>query len=431
MRHSPMNKGLFFISLGAFAVTLFFYFQTYLPLQQREWEVQQRPVGHRSDLYPAWLAAREFLMHGKNPYSSEITEQIQVRAYGRKLQPGNPHDWRDEQRFAYPLYTTIIIAPFAMMPFQSIQLMMWPGMIASIAFASWCWLLTVKLAPRVWIVGSVTFLTFANWQGIEALYLQQPTLLVAALIAAAVASYRSRRFGLSGTLVAMAMVKPQLSVPLFAWLFLLSCSTWSERKRFVFCYATVMAILLIASEIMLPGWFTDWRDNLSAYADYVGGNAFLLTLVMGRLPGTVVSVLLILTGAYMIWKDRRADPSSSQFNATLALVVSSTVALPPIWHYYDEVLLVPVILVGSQALRTSAMETERRLIILAALVVASASLMCPPIISILYSLRVFPENLTLLVPLFPVVFTPVAALAIAYSVRGQQLLAHRTECRVG
>jgi hypothetical protein len=44
-----------------------------------------------TDLYPRWYGAREVLLHHRDPYSAEVTEEIQLAYEGR------------EQRFNYPL----------------------------------------------------------------------------------------------------------------------------------------------------------------------------------------------------------------------------------------------------------------------------------------------------------------------------------------
>ena len=52
------------------------------------------PRGNLSDLYPRWLGARELLLHHRDPYSAEITQQIQTGYYGRPLDPSRPEDPR-------------------------------------------------------------------------------------------------------------------------------------------------------------------------------------------------------------------------------------------------------------------------------------------------------------------------------------------------
>lgn len=41
------------------------------------------PERNFSDLFPRWLGTRELLLHGRDPYSPEITGEIQQGYYGR------------------------------------------------------------------------------------------------------------------------------------------------------------------------------------------------------------------------------------------------------------------------------------------------------------------------------------------------------------
>ena len=53
-----------------------------------------------------WLGARELLRHGRNPYSAEITREIQQGYYGRPIDPrltALSNDPKDQQAFAYPV----------------------------------------------------------------------------------------------------------------------------------------------------------------------------------------------------------------------------------------------------------------------------------------------------------------------------------------
>ena len=80
-----------------------------------------RPRGNLSDLYPRWLGARELLRHGRNPYSPEITREIQQGYYGRPLDPTRADDPKDQQAFAYPAYVVFLIAPTIDLPFNTVQ----------------------------------------------------------------------------------------------------------------------------------------------------------------------------------------------------------------------------------------------------------------------------------------------------------------------
>src|ERR1700733_11387258 len=81
----------------------------------------QRPRGNLSDLYPRWLGARELLLHERNPYSPEVTREIQAGYYGRPLDAARAEDPRDQQGFAYPVYVAFLLAPTVELPFEYVQ----------------------------------------------------------------------------------------------------------------------------------------------------------------------------------------------------------------------------------------------------------------------------------------------------------------------
>src|SRR6266403_5151881 len=87
------------------AASMLWYVQNLLiPYQRADAAAHDRPRGNLSDLYPRWLGARELLLRGRDPYSAEVTREIQAGYYGRPLDSSRPDDPKDEQAFAYPLY---------------------------------------------------------------------------------------------------------------------------------------------------------------------------------------------------------------------------------------------------------------------------------------------------------------------------------------
>src|SRR5512142_2329456 len=104
------------------AASMWLYVQGVLvPYQQADAVRYSRPRGNLSDLYPRWLGARELLLHGRDPYSRQVTREIQVGYYGRPLDPGRPGDPKDQQRFAYPVYVAFPLAPTVLLPFAWVQ----------------------------------------------------------------------------------------------------------------------------------------------------------------------------------------------------------------------------------------------------------------------------------------------------------------------
>src|SRR5512132_4092933 len=88
-----------------FACAMWFFVQKiFIPHQVMEAVTSKRPRGLLSDLYPRWLGARELLLHHRDPYSPEITREIQNGYYGRPLDPARPGDPKDQAAFAYPIF---------------------------------------------------------------------------------------------------------------------------------------------------------------------------------------------------------------------------------------------------------------------------------------------------------------------------------------
>src|SRR5580692_11318806 len=100
----PLSILGFALAVLASASTWFYVNRILRPQQIAEAAAHSRPRGNLSDLYPRWLGARELLLHRRNPYSAEITREIQQGYYGRPLDPALPNDPRDQQGFAYPAY---------------------------------------------------------------------------------------------------------------------------------------------------------------------------------------------------------------------------------------------------------------------------------------------------------------------------------------
>src|SRR5579864_5182917 len=78
---------------ACFSFSMWFYVARILvPRQIADAAVHQRPRGNLSDLYPRWLGARELWKNGRNPYSADVTREIQAGYYGRPLDPQRPND---------------------------------------------------------------------------------------------------------------------------------------------------------------------------------------------------------------------------------------------------------------------------------------------------------------------------------------------------
>ena len=335
------------------AASMWIYVQRVLiPYQRADAARNERPRGNLSDLYPRWLGARELLLQHRDPYSAEITRAIQTGYYGRELDPHRANDPKDQQGFAYPIYVAFLLAPTIYLPFTVVQsAFLWLLVLLTAATVA-LWLRAIGWSPsrRVFVVLLVLTLgSFAAAQGIK---LQQLSLLVSFLIAASCAALVSGYLALSGVILAMATIKPQLVLPLAGWLTVWAFADSGRRWRFLAGFYFTLVILIGAGEYQLPGWIGRFRQAVAAYGEYTGGSRSLLDVLLTQSVGRVVAFAVILIVIYFCWKTRHEPQASSSFAISLALVLAATVVIIPTFAPYNQVLLLPAIFLIARSWKT-------------------------------------------------------------------------------
>src|SRR5207302_290806 len=245
------------------AAGMWFYVERVLvPYQRADAEAHDRPRGNLSDLYPRWLGARELLLHHRNPYSKEITREIQIGYYGRALDPGRPGDPKDQQ--------------------------------------------------------------------------------VVALLAGACALLVSGHRFSSGTLLAVATIKPHLALPLASVLLLWTLSDWRRRQRLFWGFTVAMLLLAGTSEILLPGWFGDFLLATGDYRRYAGGLS-ILQVMLSPWVGLVAAGVLVVAVADVCWRFRKQESDQPSFVLMLALTLAATIIIIPMFAPYNFLLMLPAI----------------------------------------------------------------------------------------
>lgn len=331
------------MALLASASTWFYVERILKPQQVADATAHQRPRGNLSDLYPRWLGARELLLRGRNPYSPELTREIQAGYYGRALDPARPGDPKDEQGFAYPAYVVFLLAPTVTLPFEGVKVgFKW--LLIGLGAASvllWFQVLEWRPPPLETLIFIVLMLGwFPTVQGIK---LQQLSLLVAGLIAVAGSCLVKGRLFLAGGLLALATIKPQLAWPIVLWLVVWAVSAWGSRRRFVFGFGLMMVFLLMGAEVVLPGWQRMFLVAIGQYHRYTQ-NQSVLVWMFGVVFGRILEAIAVVTCAACVWRTRRAPAASAEFGRSTALVLALTVLIVPMFAPYNQVLLVPTIL---------------------------------------------------------------------------------------
>ena len=323
---------------------MWFYVQHVLvPYQRADAAAHGRPRGNLSDLYPRWLGARELLLHHRDPYSSDVTREIQAGYYGRPLDRDRPEDPKDQQGFAYPVYVVFLFAPTITLPFSAVEAgFRWLLLIITMVTVP-LWLRALRWRPSITTTATLIILTIGSFPAVQGVKLQQLSLVVSGLIALCVLLLTSNNLLLAGVMLASATIKPQLVWPLAAWLILWTFSDWGRRQRFLWGFGVTMFALLGGAEYLLPGWITKFRQGIAAYRQYTGGAGSLLDVLVTPGWGRVISGLILLELAAVCWRLRRQPAGTSSFSWATALVLAATVVIVPMVAPYNQLLLLPAI----------------------------------------------------------------------------------------
>jgi hypothetical protein len=324
---------------------MWFYVQHILiPHQRAEAALHEIPRGNLSDLYPRWLGARELLLHHRDPYSKEVTREIQVGYYGRQLDPARPSDPKDQQAFAYPAYVVFLLAPTVLLSFSTVQAgfrLLLLGLTIATVFL---WMRTFRWRISPMSTAILIVLTIGSFPVMQGIKLQQLSLLVAGLIAISALLIAREYFALAGVVLALTTIKPQLVVLLVAWLSLWAFADWRRRQNLVWGFVVTMVFLCVAAQCVIPGWSGRFLNAVIAYRQYNDGAGSVLEVLVTPVVGRMLAGLAVIALGTTTWKSRRASVDSSAFHWMFALVLALTVVVVPKTAPYNQVFLLPAVL---------------------------------------------------------------------------------------
>jgi hypothetical protein len=300
------------------------------------------------DLYPRWVGTRELLLSGRNPYGKEVSSEIQMGFYGHAIdqtydKPAS--EIVDEQRFVYPLYVVLLLAPTVHLDFAHLQ--MWAPVIfeALTVISVWLWIGVVRWRPPPLVTASLVLLVASSPQVAQGLRLRQIGLFVAFLVALAAWLVTREHYFAGGALLAIATIKPQMVVLCIAWFLLWSFGSWKRRWPLAAGFGSALAILVGAGEMLLPGWPRFFLEGLEAYRMYFP-TISPLRLILGNWIGWALSILIVIVLFVFSWLNRKASANSPEFVEGLAAVfITTALVLPLVTPYNQVLLLMPVILV--------------------------------------------------------------------------------------
>lgn len=337
------RKGLIWGIALVLALGMLYYRGVMLnSLQGRFRASHQLAGGNWSDIYPTWYGSRELLLHRRNPYTQEVTREIQQGFYGRTIDPSQRGEPRNPEDFLFPAYVAFLLAPLLFLPFGAVQ-MVFPILLLLAALGSLpLWLRALRLEWKREEILFTAVLTLFSYPVVHAVYLQQITLAFAVLLAGSFALLARERYGPAGVLLGLATAKPQLAVFAAIWIIFWGFGDWRKRQVIVWAFIVTVAGLMSAAEFFLPGWMRMWLHLLPEYAGQVGPSG--LRLLVGQRLQILIAAGLVSSALFLFWSRRRAVPASPEFRFALVLSLFLPTVLSPGTPMYNQVLLLPAVL---------------------------------------------------------------------------------------
>jgi hypothetical protein len=342
-KYSPWTARAWIALLLAMGMSLYVH-QVLRPYERERYAALGLPE-NIGDLYPRWYGTRELLLRGRDPYSAAVSGEIQRAYYGHALDSNDSKDRaRDEQRFAYPLYTALLMAPTAWMSFETTQTIARWVLACATILSIFLWLHALRWRPGYATLLTVVILTLSSPPLVQGLGLQQLGLLVGFFLAASAALLASGNLLLAGCFLAFATIKPQLALLPVLWLLLWAAGAWRARRRLVWGFGGTMALLIGAAQVLSPGWVPRFVGGLFAYTRYAGMSSLLDFYLSPTIAKPIGLIALIALGVACF--RRRHEPADSEdFFLRFSLVLAVAIlVLPPLLPPFNQVLLLPGLL---------------------------------------------------------------------------------------
>jgi hypothetical protein len=300
-----------------------------------------------ADFYPIWFTSQQILIHHSDPYSPDMTRRIQFGLFGRPLNSGNTAAHQDYRAFAYPALVDVLFWPVALLPFSAVRVGLAVILLAVTALSIVFWLRSFHLHATPRMLVCLTLLTLSSYAVLEGLFAEQLGLLVGFVFAASFAALARQRLVLSGSLLALTLIKPQMMALVAAYLFLWSFHQWRVRRRFVASFLFTASLLGGSAQMVCPHWIPEWLQAVFGYRHY--STPPLACYLAGEQIGSRICPLLIatllLSSIAFAWRMRQVSAGSTEFALTSSLLLAVTsITLLPGHAVYDHIVLLPGIL---------------------------------------------------------------------------------------
>ncbi len=283
------------------------------------------------DLLNHWIAMREFIFHGKSPYSEEVSVKIQHAIYGRAALPGE-----NQYLDVYPLYASLVtFTPFALIGDFTLARALWMTVLELAILASTLLIWRIlRWKPKPALAAAVIFFALTWYFAVRAIVHGNAIALVLFWLSLSLYALWADLDGWAGVALVFATVKP--NVALLPVIFLLLWTASHRRWRFWRGFFVTLGVLLAFSLWLLPSWPLENLRNILAYPSYnppASPQATLAEAMPGigaKLGWALVGIvwLLLLAEWAAAWK-RPFRHALWTFSATLLFSIWSGIQTAP------------------------------------------------------------------------------------------------------
>jgi hypothetical protein len=292
-----------------------------------------RPNENRFDFFPRWYGARVAL-HGSNPYTAQITQQIQMEMFGQTLTPE-----QDQHRFTYTAPIMWLLLPFWLLPFP-IALSMWNGLQLLILFALpivvgliLAWRIPLRALGLV-LLATILFYRYS----INAYIIGQFIPFLAACFVAAWWGLRFENRVVTILALVFAMVRPEVvlvplaTLLLFAW--------FKGERRVVLSWGAIVGALYALTHFWIGAWELDFYRGISAYQEYSAAR-WAPSFFNNSLLAWLLVALTLVWFAWLILQTRATARAERIGWILSAAILTGLIVLPQTANYALIMALIP------------------------------------------------------------------------------------------
>lgn len=286
--------------------------------------IKTSPGGN--DFLVHWMGTRVLIKEGISPYSDEAALRIQNFAYGRPAQTGE-----HELRVAYPLYSIVLFAPFALVADFNLARALWMTLLE----VGLIGLTILSLRLVRWQTGPVLLaclLLFGVlwYHGLRPLINGNAVILVALGLVGGFLALRSGSEELAGVLFAFTTIKPQVVVLML--IFVVFWGMNNGKWRMIGWLVGTVGLLTASAALIYPDWIVQNLREVIRYPSYnppgTPGAAFAFWWpAFGARLGYALSVVMLAI-LMLEWRAaRNADLRGLIWSSFLTLTISQWIGI--------------------------------------------------------------------------------------------------------